>query len=191
MGSSNPDPLLGRFKAENAENILKAYRIVMDVKETGKSYILQLVEFESRYSASHISHLFSKSKRVVLRKAKGGHAIRKWGDGTFTFYPFQAGIPFYFEKLGTDTQGKATPEYGGVDNYDVCESCTCAYNRDGICRFSLRRMAAPNLCPGHISLKKCDKSLTTWKMGVKEVSPLRYTLKSHPWGGFSFDSLES
>ena len=56
---------------------------------------------------------------------------------------------------------------------------------------SLRRMAAPNLCPGHISLKKCDKSLTTWKMGVKEVSPLRYTLKSHPWGGFSFDSLES
>ena len=99
MDSSNPGPLLGRFKAENAENILKAYRIVMDVKETGKSYILQLVEFESRYSASHISHLFSKSKRVVLRKAKGGHAIRKWGDGTFTFYPFQAGIPFYFEKL--------------------------------------------------------------------------------------------
>ena len=48
MGSSNPGPLLGRFKAENAENILKAYRIVMDVKETGKSYILQLVEFESR-----------------------------------------------------------------------------------------------------------------------------------------------
>ena len=36
MGSSNPGPLLGRFKAENAENILKAYRIVMDVKETGK-----------------------------------------------------------------------------------------------------------------------------------------------------------
>ena len=75
MGSSNPDPCSGRFKAENAENILKAYRIVMDVKETGKSYILQLVEFESRYSASHISHLFSKSKRVVLRKSKGSHAI--------------------------------------------------------------------------------------------------------------------
>ena len=129
MYSSNPGPLLGRFKAENAENILKAYRIVMDVKETEKSYILQLVEFESRYSASHISHLFSKSKRVVLRKAKGGHAIRKWGDGTFTFYPFQAGIPFYFEKLGTD----------------VCESCTCAYNRDGICRFSLVHDRPPNI----------------------------------------------
>lgn len=200
MDSSNPGPLLGRFKAENAENILKAYRIVMDVKETGKSYILQLVEFESRYSASHISHLFSKSKRVVLRKAKGGHAIRKWGDGTFTFYPFQAGIPFYFEKLSTDAQGEATPEHGGVDNRDVCESRACAYNRDGICRFSLvhdrppnitEAETAPNLCPGHISPKKCDKSLTTWKMGVKEVSPLRYTLKSHPWGGFSFDSLES
>ena len=131
--------------AENAENILKAYRIVMDVKETGKSYILQLVEFESRYSASHISHLFSKSKRVVLRKAKGGHAIRKWGDGTFTFYPFQAGIPFYFEKLSTDAQGEATPEHGGVDNRDVCESRACAYNRDGICRFSLVHDRPPNI----------------------------------------------
>ena len=145
MDSSNPGPLLGRFKAENAENILKAYRIVMDVKETGKSYILQLVEFESRYSASHISHLFSKSKRVVLRKAKGGHAIRKWGDGTFTFYPFQAGIPFYFEKLSTDAQGEATPEHGGVDNRDVCESRACAYNRDGICRFSLVHDRPPNM----------------------------------------------
>ena len=145
MDSSNPGPLLGRFKAENAENILKAYRIVMDVKETGKSYILQLVEFESRYSASHISHLFSKSKRVVLRKAKGGHAIRKWGDGTFTFYPFQAGITFYFEKLSTDAQGEATPEHGGVDNRDVCESRACAYNRDGICRFSLVHDRPPNI----------------------------------------------
>lgn len=144
MGSSNPDPLLGRFKAENAENILKAYRIVMDVKETGKSYILQLVEFESRYSASHISHLFSKSKRVVLRKAKGGHAIRKWGDGTFTFYPFQAGIPFYFEKLGQIHKVKPLLNMES-DNYDVCESCTCAYNRDGICRFSLVHDRPPNI----------------------------------------------
>ena len=197
MDSSNPGPLLGRFKAENAENILKAYRIVMDVKETGKSYILQLVEFESRYSASHISHLFSKSKRVVLRKAKGGHAIRKWGDGTFTFYPFQAGIPFYFEKLSTDAQGEATPEHGGVDNRDVCESRACAYNRDGICRFSLVHDRPPNIteaddCAEFVSRPyQPEKSLTTWKMGVKEVSPLRYTLKSHPWGGFSFDSLES
>lgn len=47
MDSSNPGPLLGRFKAENAENILKAYRIVMDVKETGKSYILQLVDLKA------------------------------------------------------------------------------------------------------------------------------------------------
>ena len=56
---------------------------------------------------------------------------------------------------------------------------------------SLRRMAAPNLCPGHISLKKCDKSLTTWKMGVKEVYPPKIHTKKPPLGGFSFDSLES
>lgn len=96
MDSSNPGPLLGRFKAENAENILKAYRIVMDVKETGKSYILQLVEFESRYSASHISHLFSKSKRVVLRKAKGGPCHPKMGRWHIHLLPVSSGDPILF-----------------------------------------------------------------------------------------------
>lgn len=51
---------------------------------------------------------------------------------------------------------------------------------------SLRRMAAPNLCPGHISLKKCDKSLTTWKMGVKEVSPPKIHTKKPPLGWLFF-----
>lgn len=96
MDSSNPGPLLGRFKAENAENILKAYRIVMDVKETGKSYILQLVEFESRYSASHISHLFSKSKRLSSAKQRAAMPIRKWGDGTIHLLPFPSGDPILF-----------------------------------------------------------------------------------------------
>lgn len=26
------------------------------------------------------------------------HAMRVWSDHDFTIYPFQAGVPFYFEK---------------------------------------------------------------------------------------------
>lgn len=90
--------LPGRYKAENDDDFLSHYSIIMDVKETDKSYIFQLVEFKSRYSAVHIEQLFEKSKRVVIRKSRGGHAMRVWGDNTFTFYPFQAGIPYYFVK---------------------------------------------------------------------------------------------
>ena len=80
MMDSEPKRLCGRYLAENKDDFLKAYHIVVDVKETDKSYIMQLVEFNSRYSASHISLLFSKSKRVVLNKKKGGFAIRSWSD---------------------------------------------------------------------------------------------------------------
>lgn len=109
MNTSNFAPLLGRFKAENRQDVHSAYSIIMDVRETEKSYIFQLVELDSRYSADHISHLFSKSRRVVIRKAGGGHAIRKWEDGSFTFYPFQAGVPFSFEKMEADAGGAAGP----------------------------------------------------------------------------------
>ena len=99
MTTSENICLCGRFLSENSDDWLNAFHIVIDVKETHKSYILQLVEFDSRFSATHISLLFSKSKRVVLSKSKGGHAIRKWCNGTFTFYPFQAGIPYYFKRV--------------------------------------------------------------------------------------------
>lgn len=92
MINSETKRLCGRYLAENKDDFLKAYHIVMDVKETDKSYIMQLIEFNSRYSASHISLLFSKSKRVLLSKKRGGFSIKNWGDNTFTFYPFQAGI---------------------------------------------------------------------------------------------------
>ena len=77
MMNSETKRLCGHYLAENKDDFLSAYHIVVDVNETDKSYIMQLVEFNSRYSASHISLLFSKSKRVVLNKARGGHAIRK------------------------------------------------------------------------------------------------------------------
>ena len=74
-------------------------KIILDVKETENAIILRLIEFQSRYGGSHIERLFSKSRRAVIRKQKSGHAVRKWGDDSFTIYPFQAGIPYYFELI--------------------------------------------------------------------------------------------
>ena len=149
MDRHDTERLNGRYVAENKKSNFSAYHIVMDVKETEKSYIMQLVEFKSRYSASHIKQLFSKSKRVVLNKARGGHAIRKWGDDTFTFYPYQAGVPFYFERSKenadegnevTELPSQSQPSTANTippGDFEECESCDCAYNRDGACRFSL------------------------------------------------------
>lgn len=88
----------GIYIAENSNNFLDSYKVSMEVKETEKSYIFHLVDFQSRYGAVHIETLFKKSKRVVIRKNKGGHAMRIWSDEDFTFYPYQAGIPYYFER---------------------------------------------------------------------------------------------
>lgn len=79
----------GRYKAENNDNFLSQYSIVMEVKETEKSYIFQLVELNSRYSADHIKHLFAKLKRVIIRKNCGGHAMRVWGMTHLHSTPFR------------------------------------------------------------------------------------------------------
>lgn len=89
----------GLYKAVNNDSIYDAYEITMEVKETEKAYIFQLVDFQSRYSGAHIEMLFKKSKRVVIRKDKGGHAMRVWSDHDFTFYPYQAGVPYWFERI--------------------------------------------------------------------------------------------
>lgn len=93
----------GLYMAEKNDNIFDEYKITMEVKETEKSYIFRLVEFKSRYSGSHIQTLFKNAKRVVLRKSKGGHAMRVWSDEDFTFYPYQAGIPYWFQKVQETT----------------------------------------------------------------------------------------
>ncbi|MBQ8401051.1 MAG: hypothetical protein IJX14_03885 [Clostridia bacterium] len=66
----------GLYIAESNESIWDAYTIKMQVKETKKSYVFELVDLQSRYSAAHIEMLFKKSKRFVLKKDKGGHAMR-------------------------------------------------------------------------------------------------------------------
>lgn len=86
----------GLYVAENDDTIWNAYTIEMRVKETEKSYIFELVNFKSRYGASQMEDFFRKSKKVTLRKNKGGHAMRVWGEDNFTFYPYQAGVPYFF-----------------------------------------------------------------------------------------------
>ena len=87
----------GLYVSKNDEGIFDAYTIKMKVRETEKSYVFELVSFDSQYSGVHMETLFKKSKRVLLRKNKGGHAIRVWGDDNFTFYPYQAGTPYFFK----------------------------------------------------------------------------------------------
>lgn len=90
----------GLYKAEITDNIWSAYSITMRVKETEKSYIFDLVDLQSRYSASHFRMMFQNSKHYVLRKNESRdthkHAMKKWSESDFTIYPYQAGIPYYF-----------------------------------------------------------------------------------------------
>lgn len=91
----------GLYVSENSDSIYDAYTIKMKVKETDKTFIFELVELSSRFSAPHMKKLFQNSKRFWLRKSRGGHGLQCWDDSSFTFYPFQAGIPFVF-KLVSD-----------------------------------------------------------------------------------------
>ena len=92
----------GLYISENDDSIYDAYVIKMKVKETEKSYVFELVELSSRFGAYHMRKLFQNSKKFYLSKRRGGHGIENFGDDTFTFYPFQAGIPFHF-MLTTDS----------------------------------------------------------------------------------------
>lgn len=87
----------GKYKA--IEDGLFGYEIIISVKETDKSYVLNLINNNSRYSPAHIDMLFAKSDRVKIDKEKSKHAIRVWSDKDFTIYPFRVGIPFWFEFL--------------------------------------------------------------------------------------------
>ncbi len=89
----------GVYQAIHDNGMFDSYKITIELKETEKSYIFNLIELKSRYCPAQIEELFRKSKHVVIRKNKGGHAMRKWEDGTFTLYPYQAGVPFYFKRL--------------------------------------------------------------------------------------------
>lgn len=72
------------------------YHIVLRVRETPKAFHLQLVELHARYAATQIQDLFREKDCCCVRKDGSKHALSVWDDGSFTFYPYRVGVPFYF-----------------------------------------------------------------------------------------------
>ena len=89
---------LGRYNAEQDNGVCDRYKIIVEFKETEKSYVFKLVELEGKYCPGQIEMFFKNSNKVIIRKNKGGHSMRIWSDEDFTLYPFQSGVPFYFKK---------------------------------------------------------------------------------------------
>jgi hypothetical protein len=86
----------GFYIAEKDDDTFGCYRIVLEVKETEKSYILKMKEYSNRYSYDHVEVMFKGKEKEIIPKGKGRHAVNVWSDHDFTIYPFRAGIPFYF-----------------------------------------------------------------------------------------------
>ena len=76
--------------------------ISINVKETDKSFALELLENTVRYDAPQIDDLFSKSKRVVIRKNGSNHAIVVFDDENFCIYPYRVGVPYGFSLVKKD-----------------------------------------------------------------------------------------
>lgn len=74
--------------------------IVIDFKETEKSFCLTLLSNTCRYSPPHIDMLFSKSSSIRILKSKSSHAFffSDFANDWFVLYPYRDGIPFLFEK---------------------------------------------------------------------------------------------
>lgn len=88
----------GIYVSENSDSLFSAYKIKISVKETDKSYKLELIEFDSRYAGDHMKLVFNDKGKATIGKDRSQHAMRIWGENDFTIYPFRAGIPFYFRK---------------------------------------------------------------------------------------------
>lgn len=86
----------GIYRAENSGSIFDAYEIDMQVRETGKSYIFTLLNFNTRYGATQIEDMFRAAKRLVIQKDRGKHGMQIWSETDFTLYPYRVGVPYYF-----------------------------------------------------------------------------------------------
>ena len=72
--------------------------ILIDVKETEKSYVLTLIGNTVKYDAPQIDDMFRDKTRVIIKKGSSEHVLRDWGDDSFTLYPYRVGVPYLFEK---------------------------------------------------------------------------------------------
>ena len=74
----------------------------VNMKETAASFIITLLESTCRFNAPQLDALFSKNKRVVIRKSGSDHAL-SFVDGCddwFCLYPYRVGVPYGFQKEG-------------------------------------------------------------------------------------------
>ena len=89
----------GRYIAEEVGDIHHAYKYILLVKETEKSYVFKMAERHNRYACDHLDVMFKGKKQVVIsKKGPPRHGIRVWSEDEFTLYPFRLGTPFYFQK---------------------------------------------------------------------------------------------
>lgn len=121
----------GRYIAQNDESYLHAYHIVIDFKETPKSYILTMVENNSRYGAPQIEPMFAKSKRVVIGKSGDEHALIPWGDNSFTLYPYRCGVPYLFRIEAENDAPKCGAADEGAFNEGVFDIIEPALQAEG------------------------------------------------------------
>lgn len=77
----------------------KSNNIIINVKETDKTYVLKFISYTDRWQDARIDMMFNKSGRCVINKNKPKHPMRVWSDKDFTIYPFQDGIPYHFELM--------------------------------------------------------------------------------------------
>ena len=84
------------------------YLVVIKVKETPKSYKMELLHNEDRigfYTPAQLEMLFSKSSTIIIKKDNpekhiySPHRMPYITDDCFIIYPFQAGKPFRFDKV--------------------------------------------------------------------------------------------
>ena len=77
--------------------------ILLNVKETEKSIILELLKNDMCYSPAQIEMMFGKTNKVRINKEKTPHTIDKYflnnDKDWFVIYPYRAGIPFKFEYM--------------------------------------------------------------------------------------------
>ena len=80
------------------DGFYKQYDILIKVKETDKTYVLELIENNSKYSPAHIDMLFANNNKATIKKRDFKHVMVFLNDGDFRIYPFRLGVPFLFEK---------------------------------------------------------------------------------------------
>ena len=90
--------LSGLYKTSEGVGIV-SYTATIKVKETEKSYIFELVNFQGHETLSGVNGLFTKSNRIVFGKNDGIHGLEECGENSFFLYLFRNGKCLLFEKI--------------------------------------------------------------------------------------------